>query len=58
VASEQLSGGRTVDGPVLDKIKEETHGEILGDLEIVRIPLDLCRARNATNRQFAHGRAE
>jgi len=34
----------------IDKIKEETHGEILGDLEIVRIPLDLYRARNATNR--------
>src|SRR5262249_45780254 len=34
----------------IDKIKEETNGEILGDLEIVRIPLDLYRARNATNR--------
>jgi hypothetical protein len=34
----------------IDKIKEETQGEILGDLEIVRIPLDLYRARNATNR--------
>ena len=34
------------------KIKQETHGEILGDLEIVRIPLDLYRARNATNRQL------
>jgi 2-polyprenyl-6-methoxyphenol hydroxylase-like FAD-dependent oxidoreductase len=34
----------------IGKIKEETHGEILGDLEIVRIPLDLYRARNATNR--------
>jgi hypothetical protein len=34
------------------KIKEETHGEILGDLEIVRIPLDLYRARHATNRQL------
>jgi hypothetical protein len=33
------------------KIKEETHGELLADLEIVRIPLDLYRARNATNRQ-------
>jgi hypothetical protein len=31
------------------KIKEETHGERLGDLEIVRIPLDLYRARNATS---------
>jgi hypothetical protein len=36
----------------IDKIKEETHGEILGDLEVVRIPLDLYRARNATNRQW------
>ena len=36
----------------IDKIKEETHGEILGDLEIIRIPLDLYRARNATNRQW------
>jgi 2-polyprenyl-6-methoxyphenol hydroxylase-like FAD-dependent oxidoreductase len=35
----------------IDKIREETHGEILGDLEIVRIPLDLYRARNATSRQ-------
>jgi 2-polyprenyl-6-methoxyphenol hydroxylase-like FAD-dependent oxidoreductase len=34
----------------IDKIKEETHGEVLGDLEIVRIPLDLYRARKATNR--------
>ena len=36
----------------VDKIKEETHGEILGDLEIVRIPLDLYRARNATSRKW------
>jgi hypothetical protein len=36
----------------IGKIKEETHGEILGDLEVVRIPLDLYRARNATNRQW------
>ena len=35
----------------IDKIKQETHGEILGDLEIVRIPLNLYRARNATSRQ-------
>jgi 2-polyprenyl-6-methoxyphenol hydroxylase-like FAD-dependent oxidoreductase len=40
----------------IDKIKEETHGEILGDLEIVRIPLDLYRARNATNRQWLAAR--
>jgi 2-polyprenyl-6-methoxyphenol hydroxylase-like FAD-dependent oxidoreductase len=43
----------------IDKIKEETHGEILGDLEIVRIPLDLYRARHATNRQWlARGPAD
>ena len=36
----------------IDKVKEETHGEILGDLEIVRIPLDLYRARNVTSRQW------
>ncbi|HEY7731881.1 MAG TPA: hypothetical protein VH950_13455, partial [Gaiellaceae bacterium] len=36
----------------IDKIKQETHGEILGDLEIVRIPLDLYRARNVTSRQW------
>jgi 2-polyprenyl-6-methoxyphenol hydroxylase-like FAD-dependent oxidoreductase len=36
----------------IDKIKQETNGEIVGDLEVVRIPLDLYRARNATNRQW------
>jgi 2-polyprenyl-6-methoxyphenol hydroxylase-like FAD-dependent oxidoreductase len=36
----------------IDKVKEETHGEVVGDLEIVRIPLDLYRARNATNRNW------
>jgi 2-polyprenyl-6-methoxyphenol hydroxylase-like FAD-dependent oxidoreductase len=38
----------------IDKIKEETHGQVVGDLEIVRIPLDLYRARNATSRRW-HG---
>jgi len=32
------------------KVQQETHGEILGDLEIIRIPLDLYRARHATSR--------
>ena len=36
----------------IGKVKEETHGEVLGDLEVVRIPLDLYRARNATSRQW------
>ena len=34
------------------KVKTETQGEIVGDLEIVRIPLDLYRARNATSRRL------
>ena len=34
----------------IDKVKLETNGELLGDLEIVRIPLNLYRARNATSR--------
>ena len=36
----------------IDKVKQETHGEIIGDLQIVRIPLNLYRARNATSRQW------
>jgi hypothetical protein len=36
----------------IDKIKQETHGEIIGNLEIVRIPLNLYRARNATSRKW------
>src|SRR5262245_8987532 len=41
----------------IDKVKDETHGELLGDLEIVRIPLDLYRARNATSRQWLAARS-
>jgi 2-polyprenyl-6-methoxyphenol hydroxylase-like FAD-dependent oxidoreductase len=37
----------------IDMVKAETGGELLGDLEIVRIPLNLYRARNATNRLLA-----
>jgi 2-polyprenyl-6-methoxyphenol hydroxylase-like FAD-dependent oxidoreductase len=36
----------------IGKIKTETNGEVVGDLEIIRIPLDLYRARNATSRQW------
>jgi 2-polyprenyl-6-methoxyphenol hydroxylase-like FAD-dependent oxidoreductase len=39
----------------IENIKQETHGEILGDLEILRIPLNLYRARNATSRQWLAG---
>ena len=34
------------------KVKQETNGEIVGDLEILRIPLDLYRARNVTSREW------
>jgi hypothetical protein len=36
----------------IDKIKQETHGEIVGDIEVVRIPLNLYRAQNATSRKW------
>ena len=36
----------------IDCIKGETGGEILGELEIVRIPLDLYHARNVSNRKW------
>jgi 2-polyprenyl-6-methoxyphenol hydroxylase-like FAD-dependent oxidoreductase len=39
----------------IEKIRQETHGEIVGDLDIIRIPLDLYHARHATNREL--GRA-
>ena len=34
------------------KVRTETDGQIVGDLEIVRIPLDLYRARHATSLQL------
>ena len=34
------------------KVKAETSGEVIGDLEIVRIPLDLYRARHPTSLQL------
>ncbi len=34
------------------RVKSETNGEIIGDLEIVRIPLDLYRARHPTSLQL------
>jgi 2-polyprenyl-6-methoxyphenol hydroxylase-like FAD-dependent oxidoreductase len=39
----------------IDKIKQESHGELMGDLEIVRIPLNLYRGRNATSRSWRTG---
>jgi 2-polyprenyl-6-methoxyphenol hydroxylase-like FAD-dependent oxidoreductase len=37
----------------IDKIKLETDGEVIGDLGIIRIPLNLYRARNVTSLQWA-----
>ena len=39
----------------IENIKRETHGEIIGDLDVVRIPLNLYRARNATSRYWLAG---
>ena len=36
----------------IDRIKHETGGEILGETEIIRIPLDLYHARNVTSRKW------
>jgi len=41
----------------IGKIKAESNGEIVGDLEIVRIPLDLYHARNATSRRLRRAEA-
>jgi hypothetical protein len=35
------------------KVKQETQGEVISDVEIIRIPLNLYRARNATSRKLA-----
>jgi hypothetical protein len=37
----------------IDKVKQETNGEIVGDLEVIRIPLNLYRAINATSRRWS-----
>ena len=42
----------------IDKIRQESNGELIGDLEIIRIPLNLYRARNATSRQWDGGGGE
>jgi hypothetical protein len=36
----------------IGRVKDETHGELLGDLEITRIPLDVYRAWNFTTRSW------
>jgi hypothetical protein len=36
----------------IDKVRQETQGEIIGDLDIIRIPLNLYRALNATSRRW------
>ena len=36
----------------INRVRMETNGELVGDLEIIRIPLNLYRARNATSRRW------
>jgi 2-polyprenyl-6-methoxyphenol hydroxylase-like FAD-dependent oxidoreductase len=36
----------------IDKVKAETHGELVGDLEITRIPLEVYHAHNVTSRRW------
>jgi len=36
----------------IDKVKQETQGEIISDVEVVRIPLNLYRALNVTSRKW------
>ncbi|MCK0113612.1 FAD-dependent monooxygenase [Ornithinimicrobium sp. F0845] len=36
----------------IDRIKAETHGQIIGDLQVVRLPLDLYRARHVTSQAW------
>ena len=36
----------------IDKVKAETHGEVVGDIEIVRIPLDVYHGWNVTSRPW------
>ena len=36
----------------IDKIRDESHGEIVGELEVVRIPLDLYRALHGTSQAW------
>ena len=34
------------------RIESESHGQIVGDLQVISIPLNLYRARNATSRRW------
>ncbi len=36
----------------IDRVRAETHGELVGDLEITRIPLDVYGVRNFTSRRW------
>lgn len=56
VPSRQLPGCSRIDGPLHRQGQQETNGELVGDLEIVRIPLDLYRTQNATSRQWRRPR--
>jgi hypothetical protein len=42
---------RSMDG-FINRVRAETHGELVGDLEITRIPLDVYHAWNVTSRRW------
>jgi len=42
---------RTIDR-FIDKVRAESHGQVVSDLQIVRIPLDLYRARHVTTQAW------
>ena len=42
----------------MDRVKAETNGDLVGELDITRIPLDVYRARNATSRRWHESGAD
>jgi hypothetical protein len=42
----------------IDQVKRETNGELIGDLDITRIPLDVYHAWNATSRRWHESGAD
>ena len=36
----------------IEQIHQEAHGEVVGEIDVIRIPLNLYRARNATSRPW------
>lgn len=43
--------GRSLDR-FIDHLKADSDGEVIGDVQVIRLPLDVYRARNVTSRQW------